>query len=154
MDDNSVVNLNERRNEMVEKRRREFERIVFDNFLGVYTLLDETHQLIPIKMVNISESGCMFQIPTDSKFLAKFKRDHQLDIRFYFTKEFYLLVNVRIKYSKEFSDMDQVNYRRFGCEFDKKSKSFDAFALFINFMQKFAEQAISDKNEGNKVLHF
>lgn len=152
-----VINFTKKRNESIEQRRREFERVMFQNFLGVYTVLDNSDQTLPIELVDISEKGCLFQIPyyeshKDTNIVNSLRKRSTADLRIYFTEKSYLLVTVIIKYCKDFSDLEGIPYLKFGCEFDKTSSSFEALESFIKFIYKFAEHASTDRGE-NKVIH-
>lgn len=153
MDDSSIIDLGKKRNEFQERRKREFERVIFDNFLGVYTVLDIPKEIVPIQMIDISTNGCMFQIPIDSKYAKTLKKSTGLDLRFYFTKDSYMLLSGDIRYCKEFRDIDDLYYLRFGFEFNKDVKSYEALSAFINFIIKFSEHSLSDKNS-KVVLHY
>lgn len=62
-DDKKVVDFNAKRKESIEQKRRTFERVVFQEFLGVYSVVDDQGSGYPIKLVDISGDGCQFQLP-------------------------------------------------------------------------------------------
>ena len=66
-----VINFIEKRKEAIEQRRREFERLLFRNFLGVYTVLSDEGKIIPIEIINISDKGCQIQIPSSCEIKNK-----------------------------------------------------------------------------------
>ncbi|MBF0298715.1 MAG: PilZ domain-containing protein [Oligoflexia bacterium] len=154
-----VINFTKKRNETIEQRRREFERMVFQNFLGVYTHMDEeSGNTLPIELVDISEKGCLFQIAvnvnsmTGHEIYKNLKKRTSADLKIYFTKKSYIPIAVSIKYCKEYVDVEGINYLKFGCEFDKTPQTFEAMEYFIKFIYKFAEHASTDRGE-NRVHH-
>ncbi|MBF0207177.1 MAG: PilZ domain-containing protein [Oligoflexia bacterium] len=153
-----VINFVKKRNESIEQRRREFERVMFQNFLGVYSVLDDDkEQTVAIELVDISDNGCLFQIPChnpkNSASIQHLRKKSSVDLRIYFTEKSYLLIAVSVRYCKEFVDMEGITYFRFGCEFDKSSSSFEALESFIKFIYKFAEHASTDRGDGKVILH-
>ena len=143
-----VLDFIKKREENIEKKRRTFERILFQNFLGAYTVLDNQGTNYPITLIDISKEGCLFQVPWDvnggSEELAK---DEPMTLRMYFTKSSYIPVQVEVKYGKEFVDTDGQTYMRYGCEFDKTFPSFQAMESFIDFLYSFAEHSSFDKGD-------
>ncbi|MBF0360495.1 MAG: PilZ domain-containing protein [Oligoflexia bacterium] len=153
-----VINFTKKRNETIEQRRREFERVVFQNFLGVYTVLDEDNNTLPIELVDISEKGCLFQIAininsqTGHEIYKDLRKKSVADLRIYFTQKAYIPITVNVKYCKEYIDADGTNYLKFGCEFDKTPQTFEAMEYFIKFIYKFAEHASTDRGD-HRVHH-
>lgn len=153
-----VINFTKKRNESIEQKRREFERIVFQNFLGVYSVIDHNgEQTIASELVDISEKGCLFQVPClndkNLNTIKILKSKSTMDLRIYFTAKSFLLIAVTVKYCKEFLDDDGVTYYKFGCEFDKSSSSFEALDSFIKFIYKFAEHSSTDRSDMKSIIH-
>src|SRR5262245_60325878 len=65
-DNKHVVDFNEVRAQRLEEKRRKTERIFFKNLLSVYTVTGDSN-MMPIELIDISETGCGFQIPYDAK---------------------------------------------------------------------------------------
>ena len=147
-----VLNFVEKRKESIEKKRRTFERIMFENVLGAYTVINNDGAIYPVNLVDISYDGCLFQVPWNVKTDKKFNNNFELTMRMYFTKKSYVPVMVRIKYSKEHIDKDGQSYLQYGCEFDKSVPSFQALGCFIDFLYKFAEFSSLDK--GDSKVYF
>ncbi|MDD0851514.1 PilZ domain-containing protein [Halobacteriovorax sp. GB3] len=143
----NVLNFQKKREETIEKKRRSFERLLFQNFLGAYTVIDAHETVYPVELIDISQDGCLFQIPWNFNKDKKFNDDFEIKMRMYFTKHSYIPVIVNIRYGKEFVDSDGQTYMHYGCEFDKSLPSFDAMRNFINFMYSFAEHSAIDKGD-------
>lgn len=148
----SVLDFTEKRKENIEKKRRQFERVLFNNFLGAYTVVDQGGSIYPVSLVDISRDGCLFQVPWNIEKDTKFEKDHELTMRIYFTKESFIPVVMNIKYSREFVDEDGLVYMQYGSEFDSSMPSFQAIESFIDFMYKFAEHSSQDK--GSRKVYF
>ena len=52
-DEKNVVDFNQKRKETIEQKRRSFERVVFQEFLGVYAVIDDQGTGLPIKLLDI-----------------------------------------------------------------------------------------------------
>ena len=140
-----VLDFNEKRQANIEKKRRNFERIVFQNFLGAYSVIDNEGSIYPVTLVDISYDGCLFQVPWDVKRDTKMEDGMEVKMRMYFSKNSYIPVILSVKYGREFIDQDGQTYMQYGCEFDKSMQSFEAMEKFIDFLYKFAEHSAFDK---------
>lgn len=147
MSDNKIVNFQEKRQEHIERKKRSFERVMFDDFLGCSTEIDSFGSNYPIEMVNLSKDGCMFQIPKSVKGKKKFMEGDELNLRIYFTKTNYIPLVVNIRHGQEFVDKNGNTHLRYGCQFNKEVPSFKAVESFVNFLYSFAEHSCQDKGE-------
>jgi hypothetical protein len=136
-----------KRKKTIEQKRRSFERVLFQNFLGAYTVLDTQGSVYPVELVDVSHEGCLFQIPWNPAKDKKFEENTEFTMRMYFTKKSYIPVVVNIKYGKELIEEDGTTHMQYGCEFDTSLPSFDAMKNFIDFVYSFAEHSTIDKNE-------
>ncbi|MCR9204808.1 MAG: PilZ domain-containing protein [Halobacteriovoraceae bacterium] len=147
-----VLDFAEKRKENIEKKRRQFERLLFNNFLGAYTVVDQGGSIYPVSLVDISREGCLFQVPWNVEKDSKFEQDLEITMRMYFTKNSFIPVVMNVKYSREFVDEDGQVYMQYGSEFDKSMPSFQAVESFIDFMYNFAEHSSVDK--GSHKVYF
>lgn len=141
-----VLDFVGKRKENIEKKRRGFERVLFQNFLGAYTVIDNAGSVYPIELVDISHEGCLFRIPWNMKKDQKLEEGSEINLRMYFTKDSYLPVIVNIKYGSENIENGQT-YMQYGCEFDQSLPTFSAMQDFIKFMYSFAEYSAIDKGD-------
>lgn len=146
-DDKKVVDFNAKRKDAIEQKRRTFERVVFQEFLGVYTVLDEQGSNFPIKLLDISKVGCQFQLPFSLKAKNTFKAGTEVTLKLFFTKGSYIPAVVTIRHASEYVDQDGDAWLRFGSEFDTSLPSFVALESFINFIYQYAEFSCLDKGE-------
>src|SRR3989344_5588829 len=91
--DQSIVDFKSVRSEKIEERRREYERVLFKNTLGVYTVIKQKG-LHAIEVLDISEGGLSFQVSEKSDLLLQ--QGETLDLRVYISGEYYLPVEVKI----------------------------------------------------------
>ncbi|EQC52684.1 PilZ domain-containing protein [Bacteriovorax sp. DB6_IX] len=146
-DEGKVINFQAKRSENIEKKRRSFERLLFQNLLGAYTVIDADETVYPVSLVDISHDGCLFQIPWNGKSDKKLPEGHEVKMRMYFTKHSFIPVIVNVRYGNEFKADDGTTYMHYGCEFDKSMPTFKAMEEFINFMYSFAEHSVIDRGD-------
>lgn len=147
MSKNKLLDFVGKRKENIENKRREFERVLFNNVLGAYSVIDKNGAIYPVDLIDISHDGCMFQIFTKKGDDAHYADNSEVTIRLYFTKKSFIPVSVNVKHSSEYVDHNGSLFFRYGCEFDKSLPSFSALRSFIDFMYKFAEHSTIDKND-------
>lgn len=148
----AVIDFVEKRNEAIEQRRREFERIMLKNLLGVYSILDEPGSGHAVELIDISDKGCLIQVISDKENKKRYKKDMDAHLRVYFTKTAYIPITVNIKYGTDYIDSEGISYMRYGCEFDKTAVSFEAMDSFIKFIYKFAEHSCADRSDGRQSI--
>lgn len=146
-DDKKVVDFNEKRKKSIEQKRRSFERVVFQEFLGVYTVIDDQGSSFPIKLLDISSEGCQFQVPFSMKAKNQFKSGTEVTLKLFFTKGSYLPAVVTVRHATEYIDQQGDAWLRLGGEFDTSLPSFAALQSFINFIYQYAEFSCLDKGE-------
>jgi hypothetical protein len=146
-DEKKIVDFSEKRKQSIEQKRRSFERVVFQEFLGVYSVIDDQGTGFPVKLVDISGEGCQFQLPFGPKAKNQYRSGIDLTLKFYFTKGSYLPCVVKIKHATEYIDQQGDAWLRIGGEFDTSLPSFKAMASFIDFIYQYAEFSCLDKGE-------
>lgn len=147
-----VLDFNAKREENIEQKRRQFERILFNNFLGAYTVVDQGGTIYPVNLVDVSREGCLFQVPWNMDRDTKIEEGTEITMRMYFTKKSFIPVVMVIKRGQEHVDEDGQTYMQYGAEFDTSMPSFQAVESFIDFMYKFAEHSSFDK--GSQKVFF
>lgn len=152
MSKEDLIDFVEKRKESIEKKRRSFERVMFQSFLGCYSVIDQNGSIYPIEIVDISKTGCLFQVPWQGSKDRKFEKGFDITLRLYFTKKTYIPAFVKVKYGTEFVDEGGNTFMRYGCEFDQESQTFEALESFIDFIYKFAEHSSLDK--GDSKIYF
>ncbi len=146
-DEKKVVDFNEKRKKTIEQKRRSFERVVFQEFLGVYSVIDDQGSSFPIKLIDISEDGCQLQLPFSLKAKNQFKQGTEVTLKLFFTKGSYLPCVVTVRHASEYIDEKGDAWLRIGGAFDTSLPSFKAVSSFINFIYQYAEFSCLDKGE-------
>lgn len=152
MSDGKVINFKQKREENIERKRRSFERVMFQNLLGAYTVIDDAQTVYPVNLVDVSHDGCLFQIPWSPSSDKKMKVGSEIKMRMYFTKKSFVPVVLKIRYGNEFQGEDGQTYMHYGCEFDKTLPSFEVMKEFINFMYSFAEHSVVDHGDARSYF--
>ena len=146
-DDKKVVDFNEKRKKSIEQKRRTFERVVFQEFLGVYTVIDDQGAGFPVKLLDISGEGCQFQVPFSLKAKNQFKSGSEVTLKLFFTKGSYLPAVITLRHATEYIDQQGDAWLKIGGAFDTSLPSFAALSSFINFIYQYAEFSCLDKGE-------
>ena len=147
MSDFKVLDFNKKKAETIEQKRRAFNRIVFQKFLGAYSVIDDNGTIYPVTMVDIAGDGCSFQVPWNSAKDQALPHDYELSMRMYFTDASYIPVIMNVRHAKEVVGTDAIVYMQYGCEFDKSVPTFEAMQSFIDFIYKFSEHSVIDKGD-------
>ena len=149
--DCKILDFVSKRNEKIEQKRRSFERIFFQNFLGAYAILDQGGLSLPITLVDISPKGCLFKVPWKRRYGKRFKRGEEINLRIYFTDDSYISVAADIRHGRESTEQDSLIYMYYGCSFDTSLPSFKAMEKFIEFLHSFAEHSSLDRESKRPV---
>lgn len=147
-----ILDFVQKRKEIIEERRQGFERLMFKNVLGAYAVLEESKDIYPVSLIDISYNGCGFEIPFSVKAKKKFKKGSDHKMRMYFTKSSFILTLIRVRYATEIIDLNGKKVLRLGCEFDKSISSYTALNSFIDFLYKFAK--FSTHDDGSSKAFF
>lgn len=139
--DKGIIDLNHYRKEKSEERRREYERVLFNRILGVYSFAEKTG-LNHVEVVDMSYSGIKFR---EDKPENPMKAGQKIALRFYFTPSSYLRLVADVKRVIPFEEDDRQGLE-YGCEIDKATKSYEVLKELVGFMYKYAEIACHDDN--------
>lgn len=139
--DKVIYDLTEFRKNRDEERKREYERVLFNRILGVYSFAEKS-KLYHVEVVDISLSGARFReiLPENTM-----KPGDTVALRFYFTPSSYLRIVLEVKRVTAFRDGDRDGVE-YGCQIDRNTKSYEVIKELVNFMTKYAEIACQDPN--------
>ncbi len=136
-----IIDLNNYRKNKSEERRREYERVLFNRILGVYSFAEKTG-LQHVEVLDISYSGIKFREERPDHPL---KAEQKVALRFYFTPSSFLRLVVEVKRVIPYKEEEREGLE-YGCQLDKATKSYDVIRQLISFMYKYAEIACQDQN--------
>ena len=135
-----VVNLSSVRQEIIEEKRRDYERVVFKSNFGIYTHMEGTG-LHAIEILDISEGGMQFQ--TSEKSSMKLSAGDVIPVRFYFATDHFISIDVKVV--RSYSAIEgSTAVHRYGCLIDKSMASYGAIYHFVQFITKCAEHGHKD----------
>ena len=143
-----VLNFTNAREEQIEERRRNYERVLFRNVLGVYTVMEQKG-LHAIELVDISEKGMSFQLSIDSKY--KLDMGEILNLRLYFASDSFLPVSVKVVRALD-TIIEGTAVRQYGCEIDTTFKAYQAVFHLFQFIRSCAEHGHTD-HEHLKIFY-
>ncbi len=136
-----IVNLSTVRQEIIEERRREYERVVFKSNFGVYSHMEQTG-LHAIEIFDISEGGMQFQTPEKSS--LRLNAGDVIPVRFYFSTDNYISIDVKVV--RSYTAIEEgTPVHRYGCLIDKAMASYAAIYHFVQFITKCAEHGHKDE---------
>jgi hypothetical protein len=143
-----VLDFNKKRAQNIEKKRRQFERVLFTDLIGCYTVVDGRDAVAKVQLVDISSTGCLIEM--HHKLTREtMKEGEELKLRLYFTEKSYIPLILKVKRrDKQTRPEIAGQIWHYGCEFDRSLPSFKAVESFIQFVYKFAEfSRIDEKNQ-------
>lgn len=144
----TVVDLSSVRQEKIEEKRREYERVVFRSSFGIYAHMERVG-LMAIEVIDISEGGIQFQVPESSTY--KLDIGETFPIRIYFATDHFISIDVKVM--RSFSAIENgFAVHRYGCLMDKSMSSYSAIFHFVQFINKCAEHGHRD--EKSRKVYF
>lgn len=145
-----VIDFKKKRAENIEKKKRQFERVLFSEFVQCYTVTNNKTGLFSVTVIDVSQSGCQLQVEVQENIDKLFKNKKDMELRFFFTKKSFINVQVQIiRITKEEVAGKQV--LKVGCEFDQKVPSYQAIKAMVGFFYKYAEYSQTESAE-NRVF--
>lgn len=136
-----VINLTSVRQEKIEEKRREYERVVFRSNFGVFVFNEQTG-LDAVEIVDISEGGMQFQTPEKSH--LRLQTGDTVPVRLYFATDHFISIDVKVV--RSFSALENGSaVHRYGCLMDKGMASYAAIYHFVQFITKCAEHGHKDE---------
>ena len=108
-----IIDLNSYRKNKNEEKRREYERVLFNRILGVYSFAEKTG-LNHVEVIDISYSGMRFREERPENPL---KPGSKIALRFYFTPSSFLRLVVDVKRVTPFKEQEREGLE-YGCEIE------------------------------------
>ena len=141
-----ILDFDSQRKKKIEKKRRAFERIVFENFFGCHAVIDHDNSVYSVALIDISKEGLFFQVPLYQGDCKEIKKNEEIKMRIYFTEDSYISIVATIRHSRETTEHhDGRTYMSYGCQFDTSLPSFEAMDKFIDFLYSFAQYSSTYK---------
>lgn len=138
--DLSVVDMGERRQEMLVGERRKVKRTILRDFVGLSIVLPE-QGLCRASLHDISETGLAFDLPIE---VGHFQLEEEVAMRVYLNKSTYFPFIVSVRHVSE--DLNEGVWRH-GTGFVEGSINSEALHHFVRFIETVSVHLRSDKGE-------
>jgi hypothetical protein len=144
-----VIDFAKKRKETIEQKKRQFERVFFDELIGCYSAIESEDKVIEVKVLDVSKSGCLIEVPMNSKHDQYFAIDSTVKLRLYFTKKSFIPLEARVARSEEVTSSDRGHKKviQFGMEFDQNLACHKVLESFVSFIEQFAEYSRVDNQQ-------
>lgn len=136
-----IVDLSEFRKSKHEEVRRDYERILFNRVLGVYSFAERVG-VHHIEVVDLSQTGLRFREQSPE---VPFQPGQKIALRFYFTPTSFLRVIVDVLRATPYKDSGRSGFE-YGCRIDAETKSAEVVRQLVTFMHSYADLACQDSS--------
>jgi hypothetical protein len=124
----TVVDMTERRNEILQQERRQVRRTILSEFLGACVVLPK-RGLMKVMIYDISEQGIAFDTSGDT---GQFKLGEELAIRVYLNNQTYFPFVARVSNVRALADEGTF---RHGANYIKGTVNEEALHHFVKFLE-------------------
>lgn len=145
-----VFDFKKKRAENIEKKKRQFERVLFSDFVECYCVTPQKDGLFSVNVIDVSQSGCQLQVEVQENIDKLFKLKNELELRFFFTKKSFLSAQIKIMRLVK-AEVAGKQVIKVGCEFDQKMPSFQAIKSMVSFFYNYAEYSQTESAQ-NRVF--
>ncbi len=145
-----VIDFKKKRAENIEKKKRQFERVLFSEFVQCYSVTNNGDGLFSVTVIDVSQTGCQLQVEVQENVDKLFKTKKELELRFFFTKKSFLNARVQVMRVVK-AEVGGKQVLKIGCEFDQKMPSFQAIKAMVGFFYQYAEYSQTESAE-NRVF--
>ena len=126
-----IVDMTERRQEMIQRDRRQVKRTILTEFVGAFAVVP-SEGLMKVALHDISDSGVAFDIDTDS---GKFNKGEEVAMRVYLNQSTYFPFVVKIENVRTVESLDDGDTQRHGASFSNDSVNTEALFHFVRFIE-------------------
>ncbi len=145
-----IIDFKKKRAENIEKKKRQFERVLFSEFVQCYCVTPNGGGLFSVNVIDVSQSGCQLQVEVQENVDKLFKAKKELEIRFFFTKKSFLSARIQVMRITK-AEVAGKQVLKVGCEFDQKTPSFQAIKAMVGFFYQYAEYSQTESAQ-NRVF--
>ena len=143
-----VVDFVAKREQKMEEKRKNAERVFFKNLLSVYCVVGQT-KMHPVEMIEVSENGCSFQVQMDTGASVKgtgLEQGSDVPLRLYFSQDTFICVNFKVMNMRQSIESGK-RYVRFGCAVDSDISTYEAYVQFVRFLKAYSTAATQDRGD-------
>lgn len=124
----SLLDMTERRQEIIKAERREVRRTILTGFIGAFVVLPN-RGLQKVDIYDISDNGIAFDLPSD---VGHFKKSEEVAMRIYMNHNTYFSFIAQVQNFR--SIIDEGSYRH-GANFVKGTVNDQALHHFVKFIE-------------------
>lgn len=139
-DGSPVVDMTEKRQEILEQERRTVRRTILSEFIGAMVVVPEKG-LVKVNLYDISENGLAFDI--DAK-AGHFQLNEKVAMRVYLNHQTYFPFVVSVQNLRKVGDEDVY---RHGAQLEKGSINDEALHHFVKFIETVSAALKSDHGD-------
>jgi hypothetical protein len=140
-----VLDMTERRQEILKDERRDVRRTILTGFIGAFIVIptraDGTGGLMKVDIYDISENGVAFDMELDQ---GQFKRGEEVAMRVYLSQDTYFPFVVKIQNQRKLP-VEAVH--RHGANFIKGTVNDEALFHFIKFIETVSASLERDRGD-------
>ena len=136
----SLIDMTERRQQILREERRRVRRTILTEFISAYVVIPR-RGLQNVSLYDISKDGLAFDLEADSGF---FKVNEELAMRVYLNHQTYFPFFVKITH---FRLVSPENLSRIGTNFVKDTINDVALKHFVNFIETVSANLKSDSGD-------
>jgi hypothetical protein len=145
-----VFDFKKKRAENIEKKKRQFERVLFSEFVQCFCATPGSDGLFSVTVIDVSQSGCQLQVEVQENIDKLFKVKKELELRFFFTKKSFLSARIKVMRMVK-SEVAGKQVFKVGCAFDQNMPSFQAIKAMVSFFYHYAEYSQTESAQ-NRVF--
>lgn len=142
-----VIDMTEKREEILSKERRDKRRAILTEFVGAFLVLPNMGAnlggLQKVFLYDISDNGLSFDIETN---VGQLRVGEEIAMRIYLSQKNYFSFVVKASNSRFIRDEETYRY---GCEFIKNTVNKEALSHFVKFVEAVA---VDLKVDGGDLL--
>lgn len=139
-DNQAVLDMTERRQEVLKEERRLVRRTILSEFIGAYAVIPE-QGLAKVSIYDISEQGMALDLDAS---LGHFREGEEVALRIYLSQDTFMPFIARV-YNHRHITEEAVH--RHGVAFVKDSINNDALSHFIQFLESVSASLKTDRGD-------
>lgn len=135
-----VIDMTEKRNEILSQERRQVRRTILREFLGTFALVPRKG-LMRVNLYDISENGLSFDVDVAA---GKFMVGEEVAIRIYLSQETYFPFTVKVSNVRHL--VDEGTFRH-GVNLQKDTLNGEALLHFTRFLESVSASLQTDRGD-------
>lgn len=135
-----VIDMTEKRNEILSQERRQVKRTILSEFVGAFAVVPRKG-LLKVNMYDISDNGMAFDVDAEA---GHFSVGEEIAMRVYLNQQTYFPFIVKIQNIRGINDE---NVFRHGANFQKETVNSEALFHFVKFIETVSASLQSDSGD-------